>query len=48
MISQGVYILLNKLYMLSNKIIIFKGNSPRFDSAIRELPLAEIKTMVLK
>ena len=27
---------------------VFKGNFPRFGCAIRELPLAEIKAMVLK
>ena len=45
--SQSFGILFNKLYILS-----FKRNFLRatfhFGSAVRELPLAEIKAMVLK
>ena len=38
----------HKFYIFYLIYKVFKGNFPRFGCAIRELPLAEIKAMVLK
>ena len=47
MISQGVYIVLNKLYILSIKLKCSRATLLVL-ALLYELPLAEIKTMTLK